>query len=71
LVIDPVGFQLQTDDTGREIDDPPTVPQALRRLAQRVDGALEIDRDLAVDEGLVTIFEASQLHDAGIVDEAR
>ncbi|MHC2299736.1 hypothetical protein ACVJBD_003942 [Rhizobium mongolense] len=41
----------------------------VRSLAHRVDAALEIDGDLAVNEGLVAIRDRGECHNASVVDQ--
>ena len=67
--IDAVGLKLGADDAGREIDDPAAVAQALGGFAHRVESALEIDRDLLVEQRVVAVGDRRELHDAGIVDQ--
>ncbi|EGE58033.1 hypothetical protein RHECNPAF_3500087 [Rhizobium etli CNPAF512] len=67
--VDAIGLKLQPDDRGREVDDPAAVAQAPGGLPQRVEGALEVDADLAVEGFVVGLGERGEHHDTGIVDE--
>jgi len=67
--IDAVGLQLGPDHAGREIDDPSAVAQPLRGFAHGVEAALEIDRDLLVEQRIVAVGDFGKLHDAGVVDQ--
>jgi len=59
----------QADLARRQIDDAPAVAQPARRLSQRVERTLEVDRNVAVEPGVITIGQARQPHDPGIVDQ--
>ena len=67
--IDAVGRLQQAGDAGREVDDPAAVAQAARRFAQRIEGALQIDRDVAIEQCVAAVGDGRQAHDAGIVDQ--
>jgi hypothetical protein len=43
----------QCRNAGRNIDDPPAILKAPRRLAQSIERTPEIDRDLTVEQGIL------------------
>jgi hypothetical protein len=38
-------------------------------LAQGIEGALQIDRDMTIEQGVTAVSDGRQVHDAGIVDQ--
>lgn len=67
--IDAIGFRLQAGDAGREVDDTPATAQAPCRLAQRVEGALEIDLDLSGKMGIIRVSQRREHYGAGVVHQ--
>ena len=67
--VDAVAFELRADHAGREVDDAAAVAQPACGLAQSIEGALEIDGDLAIELRVVGVGNLGELHDAGVVDQ--
>ena len=47
----------------------PPLAQAPCRFAHHVEAAFEVDRDLRVEQRVITLRDAREAHDAGIVDD--
>ncbi len=67
--VDAVAGVKQSRLAGRHVDDASAIAQPLRGLAQGVEGALQVDRDMAVEQPVVALGDRGQMHDAGIVHQ--
>src|SRR4051812_22397854 len=67
--IDGIGRLIEPDHAGGEADDPSAVTEALRCFTHAVEYALQVDRDLAIDQFVAGLDDRREEHNSGIVDE--
>src|ERR1700737_313082 len=67
--VDGVGRLIEPDHAGGEADDPSAATETLSCFTHAVEYALQVNRDLAIDQFVAGLGDRREEHDSGVVDE--
>ena len=67
--VNPIGFELESDDARGEVDDPPILAEAFGCFPESVERAFQVDGNLPIEGRVVSAADTRQQHDASVVDQ--
>src|SRR6202011_6276448 len=67
--VDGLGVLIEPDHAGGEADDPSAATETLSCFTHAVEYALQVNRDLAIDQFVAGLGDRREEHDSGVVDE--